>query len=111
MNFGLYRLEGHEPVPCTMDEYLNTVDEDRRVAITPIGDGHDLTVSTVFLGIDFSAIPQLFETMVFGHSRVIEDNLCFRCATWDEAIKQHFSVVDQINQLLGKKELNENTET
>lgn len=99
-----YRLNGHTPMPCTMEEFLEVLKDDRRVAITPIGNGKDCTVSTVFLGVDVSDTPRLFETMVFGGPHDLE---CRRCSTWDEAIRQHFEMVNKLGAELIRKIDNE----
>ena len=73
------------------------VDENRRVALTSLG---DVLISTVFLGVDFSLSgsggdPVLFETRVFGGSL---DGLMYRCATLEEAMLGHEKVVAQVKQ-------------
>lgn len=55
----------------------------------------DVSVSTVFLGIDHGfgrGISKWFETMIFG-SNVYCDR-CWRCETWEEAVSQHQMVLD-----------------
>lgn len=90
----LYKLIGRLPVPCRdpqeWSEWFGTTD--RHVAKTDIG---PLWVSTVFLGItafaDDRGAPLLFETMIFDSG---EDQYQTRCATWDEAQKQHAEAVE-----------------
>ena len=91
-----YRLDGHDPVPCTMMEW-GRQGEDRgppdpwRVDETMVG---HLRVSTVFLGLDHQwhpdGPPLLFETMIFDGS---EDEYQERCSTWDEAVQMHAEAV------------------
>lgn len=59
---------------------------DRHVALDKVG---DVTVSTVFLGLDHSfgaGAPLLFETMIFGGQH---DDYCDRYATRAEAVEGH----------------------
>ena len=81
-----YILDGHEPVRCsdllTWSRWMRTTD--RHVGLTEQG---DVSVSTVFLGLDHSLErPALFETMVFigAHDEGRE-----QYATWDEAEAGH----------------------
>ena len=108
MAMHLYKLLGKLPVP--IDDVLEWgqwfEDADRRVARDEIG---DYTVSTVFLGLDHSmggAEPQLFETMVFKgtESTWCESGLseARRCATWDQALEQHATMVDRVKGELAK---------
>lgn len=65
---------------------------DRIVAKTSIG---DMTVSTVFLGIDHNwgeGPPLLFETMIFGGR--LDMDYQTRCSTWDQAEAQHAEAVE-----------------
>lgn len=81
-----YRLNGHTPVPCTLEEWARGNREDRRVAATA-KDG--VSVSTVFLGLSHNfgdGPPLLFETMIFGGPH---DEYQTRCSTWDEAQQMH----------------------
>lgn len=60
--------------------------EERRVARTDIG---DITVSTVFLGLDHAfggGAPLLFETMIRSNGSWDNER---RCTTWAEAEEQH----------------------
>ena len=73
---------------------------DRIVKKTKIG---KLDVSTVFLGIDHNFFrtgpPLLFETMVFVGDYDSVDDIQERCATWDEAEKQHERIVEEVKNL------------
>jgi hypothetical protein len=82
-----YILEDKTPVPCPDSHTLAAFfknKEERRVALTPIG---DYRVSTVFLGIDHNfsdeGEPLLFETMIFGGKFGGEDEYQTRCSTWE----------------------------
>lgn len=94
----LYILDGHTPVPVTDVAVWGKFCEDRskrRVARTEIG---DVTVSTVFLGINHNFVegePILFETMVFGGEH---DEYQERCCTWDEAVAMHTRVVTMVEE-------------
>ena len=67
-------------------------DKDRcRVALSEEG---DISVSTVFLGLDhqYGDGPLLiFETMIFGGEN---DEAQWRCSTWEEAVAQHLVACD-----------------
>ena len=85
---GYYILEGHNVVQIEdVNEWGRFFgSKDRVVAKTDKG---EIQVSTVFLGLDHNfgeGPPLLFETMVFGGEH---DGDCERCATWNEAEKQH----------------------
>lgn len=60
---------------------------DRTVAKTEVD---DVTVSTVFFGLDFAwgeeDVPELFETMILGGEL---DGEKIRCATWEQAEQLH----------------------
>lgn len=94
----LYILDGHTPVPVTDVAVWGKFFGDRskrRVARTEIG---DVTVSTVFLGMDHNfegGKPILFETMVFGGEH---DEYQERCCTWDEAVAMHTRVVTMVEE-------------
>ena len=85
----LYVLRGHEPMAVTgpFQWAKEFYQRDPHVAKTVIG---DITISTVFLGIDhrFGAEgpPLLFETFVFGGW---DHGSCLRSSTWDEAEAYH----------------------
>jgi len=90
-----YVLDGHTPVPEpdmeTFAIWHGT--EDRRVALTVLGPG--VEVSTVFLGIDHQfgdGPPLLFETMLFSDYEEKE----WRYSTWDEAAAGHERVVAEL---------------
>lgn len=88
-----YKLVDKEPVPCTFAEYTSSMKsaDNRLVEQTHIG---DLTVSTVFTGIDYAfglGEKQLFETTVFGLPDDIQPQ--WRLATFDEAVNQHLQLV------------------
>jgi hypothetical protein len=98
-----YRLDGHKVVKCAdfMEWAREFQDSDRHVAKTLVG---DVTVSTVFLGIDhrFSeAVPILFETMCFGKDGDEVDGFD-RYATWEEAEAGHAAIVDELRAILRK---------
>jgi hypothetical protein len=61
----------------------------------------DITISTVFLGIDHNfsqeGPPVVFETMVFGGE---QDELCERYSTWKEAVYGHNHMVERMKDLL-----------
>lgn len=84
---GLYILKGKRPVPANdsvewTKQYRYT---DRNVDVTK---KDNITVSTVFLGADFTAgrDPVLFETRVFEGPY---DGLTERYLTWEGAEKGH----------------------
>ena len=74
--------------------------EDRKVARTEVT--KDITVSTVFLGIDHNFAkngpPIVFETMVFGGKL---DGRMERCATYLEAENMHTWMVQEVKQAEG----------
>ena len=89
----LFILSGHKVVPCnSVLEWGRAFEmSDRRVKRDDIAD--DVTVSTVFLGIDhriWVGPPLLFETIIFGGQH---DQYCERYSTWDEAIAGHEKAV------------------
>lgn len=98
-----YRLDGHEPVPCSVTEWGTAFENmsARRVALTELP--HGVVVSTVFLGLDHSfaeeGSPILFETCVFGldGSDVME-----RCSTWAQAEAQHERIVRTLTERGGR---------
>lgn len=88
-----YILDGHRAVLCddllTWARWLETAD--RRVARTVVY--ADVTVSTVFLGLDHqygNGPPLLFETMIFGGPHDQEQD---RYATWEDAERGHETMV------------------
>lgn len=96
-----YLLEDGEVKPCDLYQWAKFFDDFnlRKIAKTDIVSkiGH-LSVSTVFLGIDHNfsqeGPPLLFETMVFG----LEDEMCYRTATLDEALDMHKTVAEALEQ-------------
>jgi hypothetical protein len=94
-----YRLEGREPVRCSMLEWAKEFERRRpgwRVAETVPSPG--LRVSTIFLGIDHGwgpGPPILFETMVFND---YGDGDCRRYATWAEAELGHMEIVEALQR-------------
>jgi hypothetical protein len=130
---GHYILVDKHPILCDdLLEWARWFEHpgNRRVRLTRVG---PYFVSTVFLGLDHSFerfrareghVPILFETMAwinrehetkigshtFKHTRDWED-IQERCATWDEAIRQHEDVIagmladnpgDQVEELQDK---------
>jgi hypothetical protein len=89
-----YILKDRVPVPVSFEEWCEKFsEEDRRVALTNIG---DVEVSTVFLGMDHSfggGEPLLFETMVFGGPL---DEEMDRCGTWEEAEEMHRKMCERV---------------
>ena len=88
-----YKLVDKEPVPCTFAEYASGMKSanNRLIEQTRVD---DLTVSTVFTGIDHAfgmGKKQLFETSVFG----LPDDILpqWRFATWNEAVNHHLQLV------------------
>lgn len=71
-------------------------DANRQIVRSEIG---DVTVSTVFLGLDHGFVPDdppvLFETMVFGG---IADQYQERYQTRDEAIAGHERIVEMVKE-------------
>ena len=87
-----YILKDKKVVHCSYKEWMAWVENkgDNRVDLTKVG---DYTVSTVFLCVSFDN-DTCFETMVFkGES--YSDLDCYRCATWEEAEKQHQQAVEK----------------
>jgi len=93
-----YKLDGHEPVRCTLAEYAQSMQDEsmRVVAQTTAG---DLQISTIFTGIDrnFGSGPlSLFEAVVFG----LPDDMHpqWRFSTWDEAMDNHRRLVETVTE-------------
>lgn len=89
-----YRLEGKTVIVCKdVMEWAATIeDKTRQIKVTVFKD-NDVTISTVFLGIDhnfFGGKPLLFETMIFGGTA---EEYCNRYSDYDEAIKGHDEAV------------------
>lgn len=79
---------------CSLEEFADWMsqDMDRHVGLTEKG---DVTVSTVFLGLDHSlgaGRPLLFETMVFGGS---DDQWQERYQTYEQAIAGHHAACER----------------
>ena len=88
-----YKLVDKKPVPCSFAEYATGMKsaDNRIIEQTAVG---DLTVSTVFTGIDHAfgmGQKQLFETTVFGLPDDIQPQ--WRFATWEDAVNQHLQLV------------------
>lgn len=84
-----YILDGKTPKPC--DDFIDWSRWHANIGNRMVARDKkdDVTVSTVFLGLDyqFGDGPQLlFETMVFGGKF---DDECERYSTWDEAEAGH----------------------
>ncbi len=92
-----YILEGHKAVLCNnLREWAKWNETaNRRVVKTQIS--KDVTVSTIFLGLDYSfsdnGEPLIFETMVFGGEH---DGQMERYTTWEQSEKGHQKWVDKI---------------
>jgi hypothetical protein len=89
----------NNPVPCddTIEwgKFFENNDR-RRVAATELGP--DITISTVFLGLDHrfgEGNPVLFETMVFGGEY---DQYTERYCTWGEAERGHEQAVAMVEK-------------
>ena len=105
--------ENNQPVPCDnvleWAQWFESAGEKRRVAITVV---RDVTVSTVFLGLDHSfgmGEPLIYETMVFENKiseeegrkfrkTVDEDGLFNRYTTREEAVKGHNDIIKLVKQ-------------
>ena len=90
-----YILRGKIPViePDTLKWARWCEAKDRHVALDK--PSADVTVSTVFLGLDYQfgdGPPLLFESMIFGGAH---DQELARCSTWDEAEAQHIRMVTE----------------
>lgn len=95
----------NNPIPCEdLMEWGKWMQSgNRHVGLTYlVKDGHEIRVSTVFLGLDHSfgigQKPLIYETMIFGGDN---DSYQERYSTRDEAIKGHEVAVnlvkDEIN--------------
>ena len=87
-----YKLEGHEIVPCTIDEWADFMESDERVVQqTTLG---EVLVSTIFsCDIGLHGGPGLpFETMIFGG---VSDGAQRRYASWDSAEAGHWEIVQK----------------
>ncbi len=89
---GKYKLVGKTPVECPdireWGRWFEYSNDQRIVGRTEVG---DLTISTVFLGLDhnwaFGGPPLLFETMIFRGAKAL--NYQKRYSTWAEAEEGH----------------------
>lgn len=102
-----YRLDGKTPVPTDMYTWATSYDDPRkkRVAITRLY-GHEIAVSTVFLGLDHNwsdGPPILFETMVFALAHPKIDELTERYHTWEEAETGHAEMVERVKAALAEE--------
>lgn len=90
-----YKLVNRIPVKCHIGEYLKLNKKDLRVDYSVFG---DVTVSTVFLGLDHGYNGQvlLFETMIFGGEH---DGYQERYTTWEEAVSGHKIACDMVNKV------------
>jgi len=93
-----YILKGKTPILeeniLVWAQWLETAN--RIVAQTEVG--LDVTVSTVFLGLDYSfggKVPILFETMVFYGKNGGDEK---RYSTWEEAEVGHNKMVEKIRE-------------
>jgi hypothetical protein len=89
----LFRLDGHSPVPCTLNEWGVAMQlESNKVKSEMVGHTHILTF---FLGLDHNpgqhGTPQLFETISYDKSG--QCTHCIRSATWEEAKATHMTVI------------------
>lgn len=94
-----FKLDGHEPVACTLDEWAECIErgDERRVALTRVGHAE---ISTVFLGLDHNHWGKgpaiLFETMIFLDDGGTDD--CWRYSTWAEAEVGHAKAVEMVRE-------------
>lgn len=90
-------LEGKEIRECGLMEWARSMEStDRKIARDEIG---DITVSTVFLGIDHGfegGKPLLFETMVFGGQA---DEIQERYCTYEEAERGHKEILEFVKSI------------
>ena len=83
----MYVLDGHEPKrERDLIRWATWFEHADRIVARTVQD--DVSVSTVFLGLDhgFGGKRLLFETMVFGNYSEGDGE---RYATWDEAVEGH----------------------
>lgn len=95
-------LKGKTPVPADFMEWAAWFEDvsNRRVASSVLAvNDEDVTVSTIFLGLDHSFgsgdKPLLFETLVMGGAL---DQEMTRTATWDKAIATHEKMVALVKE-------------
>ena len=95
----LYILKYRKPVVChDLKKWGKQFERmHRRVRYTTIH--KDLQVSTVFLGVNYSwdGGLELFETAIIDHG---EFEIVSRCDTWRNALKQHWSAVNELRSTL-----------
>lgn len=95
-------LEGHKPVKTNLVKWAKWFENAER-HVAPTWNAVDVTVSTVFLGIDHQFVegqpPLLFETMVFGGPL---DGAQQRYTTWDEAREGHKKMVAKVKKSKGR---------
>jgi len=98
MTTGKYLLDGHDVVPCEdlLEWALNFERSERHVGLTNFDP--DITVSTVFIGLDHSSgfhegPPIVFETMVFGGKL---DGEMDRYCTWEQAERGHQEMCNKV---------------
>jgi len=102
VELGYYVLdENHQLVPATLPEWGQMMEDpdSRRVGRTEVMvDGHEVVVSTVFLGVDhgFLGKREFFETMTFGEP--FDQINVARYETWDEAQRGHDVAVDRLRK-------------
>ncbi len=94
-----YILEGKEVVKAdlmTWAKWLQDAGDKRIVKQEDVSGKH---VSTVFLGLDHSfggESPMLFETIVFPSKDNLDEEICERCSTWEQAEEQHKRIVGEV---------------
>src|SRR3954462_876278 len=91
-----YILDENHNIVCVGDDVERWAEMFGRRGVAHDEISEDIMVSTVFLGIDHGIPtnprrPIVFETMIFRNG---EDDDCWRCATWDEALAQHKKAVE-----------------
>ena len=93
-----YKLIGHDPVPCELMQWAKWFEYAARTVARDVfksDAGEDVTVSTVFLGLDHNHAgfgePILFETIVFGG---VLDQWHWRYCTWEEAEAGHAQLIN-----------------
>ena len=102
-----YKLDKNKKVvKATLQEFSEIFKDSnaRTVKKTKVGVSE---VSTVFLGMDHgfgSAKPIVFESMVFGGNN---DGMQRRYSTWDEAVKGHNEIVDELSAATDEVVLND----
>lgn len=109
----MYKLVGHEVVPCgalqerasiegvmeRAETLAKTGNDPWRVGFTEVGGGRN--VSTVFLGLDHRHFgdgpPLVFETMIIEPGERPE--MVGRCSTWAEAEAMHEKAITEARRL------------